>query len=410
MLKRIICHETMLNLVSLRFQLIIGLFVVMFFGSLIVNIDCYNTKLKEYSEVVAVTDPYTMAIPPNPLGIFAEGTDKNSAMSVVVDAMVSNFTVKPLGESNISLRLSVFETLDASFIVKVLLSLAAILITFATVSEERFAGTLKIAIASGASRKHLMLGKLIASFICLAVPLIICTIISCLILAINNMFSEPMDSVRVCLFVLLSLIYILFFLLLGLFISIASKHSSESLITGLLCWLLFVFIVPAVIPQLSDMFVNLPSARTMEQSRAERWSQTMFEWTDSGYHGNWASQMEQIQAKHNADWENHRNLFTSYAKINRWLSLASPSCIYDSAGMELMGNGVQNSIHAKKIILQNKDNLVKNSKDFKFVFTKMAFSSDSMVALLSMIFLCLETTVLLLLAYRQFMRLDLREG
>ncbi|MCL1894155.1 MAG: ABC transporter permease [Holophagaceae bacterium] len=408
MLKKIILHETLLNLVSLRFLLILGLFVLMFFGGLFVNIDSYKTRLKEYTEVAAVTGPYTMAIPPNPLSAIAEGTEKSSAVSVATNMMLSSFVVKPLGESNASLRLSTFESLDMNFVVKVLLSMAAILITFASVSGERFAGTLKLASVSGASRKNLILGKLIASFICLAVPMVICTIISCLILATNNMLSTSTDIVRVCLFVLFSMVYILFFLLVGLFISIATKRPQESLITGVLCWLVLVFILPALVPQVSQFFVTLPSARAMEQARAERLSQTLFE--TSKYQGNWAAMTEQIQTGHDAEWERSRNQIVNYSKVYRWIAMLSPSDIYNNASVDIMGNGVQNAIHANKAILQHKDNLVKNPRDSNFVFNRIDFASDSIVALLAMFILCIETIVLLLFTYRKFMRLDLREG
>jgi len=52
MLKIIIFHETLLNLVSLRFLLIVSLFVVLFFGGLAVNVSQYKIRLKEYTEAV----------------------------------------------------------------------------------------------------------------------------------------------------------------------------------------------------------------------------------------------------------------------------------------------------------------------------------------------------------------------
>ena len=419
MLKKIILHETLLNLVSLRFLLILGLFVVMFFGGLIVNIDNYKAAQKEYTEIAAVPEhriSYTMVIPPNPLGVFAEGTDKSSAIEVVSSILLYDFTVKALGESDVSLRLSAFDALDMNFVVKVILSLGAILITFASVSGERYHGTLKLAAVSGASRKNLILGKLIASFICLAVPLIICTIISCLILATNNMLSTSTDIVRVCLFMLFSMVYIIFFLLVGLFISIATKRPQESLIIGVLCWLVLVFIVPALVPQVSKLFVDIPSARAMEQARTYKFTARSFENSNSPTPQDLRTQMVQMHDGFDAVWEESRNQLVHYTKINRWLALLSPSDIYNNASMEIVGNGIQNAIHAKKSILQHKSNLatsifVNRSRNPPgFTFERMGFVPDLMAALASIFFLCLETIVLLLFAYRKFMLLDLREG
>jgi ABC-type transport system involved in multi-copper enzyme maturation permease subunit len=411
MLKKIILHETLLNLTSFRFHLIVGMFVVMFFGGLVVNIDNYQTRLKEYSEAIAVDDPYSFALPPNPLDPFAEGTDQYSGISVVTNLLGSNFTVKTLGKSVVSPRLSAFETLDFNFAVKVLLSLGAILITFSSVSGERFTGTLKLASASGASKKHLILGKLSASFICLALPLLICTIISCIVLGINGMITFQMDIVRVALFVLFSLIYILFFVLVGLIISISTRRPQESLVTGVLCWLVFVFVIPALIPQAAKLFVDLPSARVMEDARTQRWVGMVFERnnSDEQTRGQLSAKIEQMQVQHNAEWEKARNQLANYTAINRWFALVSPSDLFGNASMEIVGNGVQNAFHAKRGILQHKDNLMKD-KGSIFVFKRAGFVSDLLVALVSMFILCLEIIVLLVSAYRKFMLLDLREG
>ena len=433
MLKKIILHEMLLNLVSLRFLLIVGLFVVLFFGGLAVNVSSYKLRLREYTEVMAVENSgaqHNLAIPPNPLNAFAEGTDQYSAMSVATSSTATNFTVKTLGKADVSLRLSAFETMDFNFVTRVILSLGAILITFASVSGERFYGTLKLASASGASRKHLILGKLSASFICLATPLLICALVSVVVLAINNMLAFQLDIVRIGLFVLFSLIYILFFVLVGIAVSIFTKRPQESLITGMLCWLVLIFILPAVVPQASKLFVDMPSAKALAEDRRLRSAIADTEYRLNYYNPDaWEKMMAKIQAGHDAGWERARNQFANYAKINRLFCLFSPSDIFSRASMEIVGNGIQNAIHAKNSILRHKDNIVReggnpnyihvggtgvggdsNPNRTAFVFNRQGFASDLVPALISMFILCLETTILLIFAYKKFMQMDLREG
>jgi ABC-type transport system involved in multi-copper enzyme maturation permease subunit len=412
MLKKIILHETLLNLTSFRFHLIVGLFAVMFFGGLAVNIDNYKTRLKDYTEATAAAVPHSFAVPPNPLAPFAEGTDQYSAISVRTSELADWFGVKRLGQNVVAPRLSAFETLDFNFVVKVLLSLSAILITFASVSGERFSGTLKLVSASGASRKHLILGKLSASFICLALPLVICTIISCIVLALNDMLTLQTDIVRVGLFVLFSLIYILFFVLVGLVISISTKRSQESLVSGVLCWLVLVFVMPALVPQVAKLFVDLPSAKAMAEAQRQGWLGVSFDVNNSN-----DSSQEYANARENrqrdqmaAEWEKSRNQFANYAAINRWLALVSPSDLFGNASMEIVGNGVENALHTKRVILQHRDNLRKDPENTAFVFKGTGFALDLMTALASMFVLCIEIIALLIVAYRKFMLLDLREG
>lgn len=413
MLKRVILHETLLNLASFRFHLIIALFAAMFFGGLAVNISNYKARLGEYTETMAQGEQNHIAVPPSPLSPFATGMDSYSAMSVSLDsAIVGMIDVKSLGKDNVSIRLSAFETLDFSFAIRVILSLGAIIITFASVSGERLAGTLKLASASGLSKRHIILGKMTASFICLAVPLVICTVIACIILTINNMLAAQLDVVRVGLFLLFSLIYILFFLLVGLTISIATRRPQESLVTGVLFWLLFVFIVPSLIPQGARLFSDLPSTRAMEETRRHRWVGTVFENENSNASPDRdrALAFQQLQDNNASDWERSRNQINNYAKIKRRFDLLSPADIYNDASMEVVGNGLQNALHAKKSILQHKDNVLNDYVNSSFDFQRVEFASDLVPALISMLILCLEICILLVIAYSSFMRLDLREG
>ncbi|MCL1907861.1 MAG: ABC transporter permease [Holophagaceae bacterium] len=413
MLKKIIIHETLLNLTSFRFHLIVGLFVLLFFGGLAVNVSNYKARLAEYTETMAQGDQNHIAVPPNPMGVFAEGMDRYSSMSVSLDsAIVGLIDAKSLGKDNASLRLSAFETLDFNFAIRVILSLGAIIITFASVSGERFAGTLKLASASGLAKRHIILGKIVASFFCLAIPLAICVAIACIILAINNMLTAQIDIVRVGFFFLFSLVYILFFLLLGVTISIATRRPQESLVTGVLFWMLFVFIVPSLIPQAAKLFADLPSTRAMEEVRKHRWVGTLFENENSNAspERDRARAFQQLQDDNEHDWEKSRNQLNNYSKIKRRFDLLSPADIYNDASMEVLGNGLQNALHAKKSILQHKDNVLKDAANSSFAFQRLGFVSDLTLAMISMLFLCLEVCILLVIAYRKFLSLDLREG
>jgi ABC-type transport system involved in multi-copper enzyme maturation permease subunit len=410
MLKKIVLHETLLNLMSFRFHMVVGLFAIVFFGGLFVSVSNYKARLGEYDEVMAAGDAMSVAIPPNPLGAFAEGMDQYSSMSVSIEFLASQIKVKSLGKSNVQARLSTFDALDFNFAVRVLLSLGAIIITFASVSGERFAGTLKLAAASGVSRRHMILGKLCASFISLAAPLVICLIVSAVALAMNGMLTDLEGLARVALFGLFSLVYLLFFLLLGITVSIATRRPQESLVTGVLCWLVLVFVLPAVVPQAAKLFADLPSARGMEEARLQRTVGAIFERENSAGGMNGYQMVEKVQTQNDSEWELARNLTTNYARVKNRLDLLSPADIYNDAGMGIVGNGVVNALHAKASILQHKTNTQDNPRNAQFVFYRLGLARDLGPALLAMFILCLEISVLLVFAYRRFMALDLREG
>jgi len=411
MLKKIIVFETLLNLTSFRFQLVVGLFAVVFFGGLFVNIGNYKARLSEHSEIAAAADPFNVGAPPNPLCVFAEGTDAYSSMAITLDNIqVGQVQAKYLGKDTSTLRIASFGSLDFNFAVKVLLSLGAIVITFASVSGDRFAGTLKLVCASGVSRRHLILGKLFASFLCLATPLVICLVVSCIILALNDMLTSWAEVVRVALFLLFSLIYALFFALVGLTISVVTKRPQESLVSGVLVWLALVFVLPTMMPQVSRLFADTPSSRGLEEARQIGWIATAFEHDHSDRRDLFDARMQQKQDAYQAAWEVANNQLANHAKVKGWLDLLSPADMYNDASMGIVGNGIQNALHAKATILQHKTNVLNDPMNSQFVFQRRGLASDFPPALLAIFILCLEAGVLLLFAYHRFMLLDLREG
>ena len=66
---------------------------------------------------------------------------------------------------------AIFGSLDLAFIVKVVLSLFAILLTFDAICGEREGGTLKLVLSNAVPRDRVILGKLVGGFLALVVPL-----------------------------------------------------------------------------------------------------------------------------------------------------------------------------------------------------------------------------------------------
>lgn len=205
---------------------------------------------------------------------------------------------------------------------------------------------------------------------------------------------------------------------------------------GVLFWLLFVFILPAVVPQVSRAFVDLPSDNAMQQARIKRFFAAEFDIylnpnPSSGQNDGPSSEQtpeylnyddplannpsedeRYMQAKvgDELDWENSRNQFANYVRIKRWFDLVSPYDIFNNASMEIVGNGIQNALHAKQSLLQHRANLLKDKDNSNFAFQRLNLATDFVPAMASMMVLCLEIIILLLFAYRKFMSLDLREG
>jgi ABC-type transport system involved in multi-copper enzyme maturation permease subunit len=124
---------------------------------------------------------------------------------------------------------SVFGALDLTFIIKIVLSLFAILFTYDAIVGEKERGTLGLILSNRVPRDRLIMGKVIGGYISLLIPLIIPLILSMLILLFYpNISMSGEDWVRVLIIFLIFFLYLSVFFTLGLFVSARTKKGSTS--------------------------------------------------------------------------------------------------------------------------------------------------------------------------------------
>lgn len=155
-----------------------------------------------------------------------------------------------------------FEKIDWMFIVKLLFSLFAILLTYDAISGEKEQGTLALVCSNSISRISILLGKYLAALITLLIPLFIGISIGLLTLegqlGIFGLFSGE-SFTRLVLFITLLIIFISFFVLLGLGVSSLVKRSSISLLLLFFIWVTLLFIIPNLSGVIADSIAEVPS-------------------------------------------------------------------------------------------------------------------------------------------------------
>jgi len=150
------------------------------------GISNYRADLKEYNSAVALNrknldgQPNWQALagvgtkitkPPEVLGTIAAGIQdavgRNTTVNIAYDPKLvdSKFDSNPV--------FAIFGVLDLTLIVKIVLSLFAILFTYSAIAGEKEQGTLKLSLANRVPRDQMILGKAIGNFISLLVPLVI---------------------------------------------------------------------------------------------------------------------------------------------------------------------------------------------------------------------------------------------
>ena len=138
-----------------------------------------------------------------------------------------------------------FEVVDWTFVVRYVLSFLCIVLAYNAVSGEREAGTLSQVLANSLSRGRFLMGKFLAHLITLLVATLVGIVISLLILSLSGMVELNAPIGRACLLFLLgTLLYTSFFLLLGIGVSALSRSSASSLIVLITAWTALIVVIP----------------------------------------------------------------------------------------------------------------------------------------------------------------------
>jgi ABC-type transport system involved in multi-copper enzyme maturation permease subunit len=258
MLKDIIKKEILDNITSAKFVFTFLLCAILILLSVYTGVSSYRADQKEFSAAVALnkknleSQPSYQALaglgtkinkPPQVLGAIASGVDEAVGRVATVNIAYDPNLVDSKYESNPVF--SVFGALDLSFIVKIVLSLFAILFTYDAIVGEKERGTLKLTLSNKVPRDRLILGKVIGGFISLLIPLIIPLILSMLLLLVYpNVNLSGADWGRLLLMFLMFFLYLSVFFTLGLLVSARTNKSSTSFLVLLFIWVTFVTIIP----------------------------------------------------------------------------------------------------------------------------------------------------------------------
>jgi ABC-type transport system involved in multi-copper enzyme maturation permease subunit len=273
MLKDIIKKEILETITSAKFVFTFLLCAILILLSVYTGVATYRADRKEFSAAVALnkknleSQPSYQALaglgtkinkPPQVLGAISSGVDEAVGRVASVNIAYDPNLVDSKYESNPVF--SVFGALDLTFIVKIVLSLFAILFTYDAIVGEKERGTLKLTLSNRVPRDKLILGKVIGGFISLLIPLIIPLVLGLiLILVYPDISLSGDDWARLLLMFLIFLLYLSVFFTLGLLVSARTSKSSTSFLVLLFIWVTFVTVIPKLSVMLAAQLNPIPS-------------------------------------------------------------------------------------------------------------------------------------------------------
>jgi ABC-type transport system involved in multi-copper enzyme maturation permease subunit len=226
-----------------------------------VLVNDYQQRLKNYNANVSATQAelqkakvyqtiflgwqHFVYRPPAILSIFSKGIGRHVGDSVAIQY----FRVPELraGTKEVNPYVSILPTLDISLIFKIIISVLALLLACDVVSNEREQGTLKLMLSASVARYQVLLGKLLAGWMTLFIPVTIAFITGLLIWQFSAMIDlTAADWARIGVIYFTSLIFISVMYNFGLFASCMTHRPSVSLLLTLFFWMFFIIVIPNV--------------------------------------------------------------------------------------------------------------------------------------------------------------------
>ena len=273
MLLNIIRKEILDNINSPKFVFTFLLCTILILLSVYTGINNYRSELREYNAAVALNKK-NLENQPNYQALAGLGTKITRSPQVlgtiitgIQDAVGRQATVNIAydpslidSKYNSNPVLAIFGELDLTLIVKIVLSLLAILFTFDAIVGEKEQGTLKLNLSYRVPRDQMILGKTIGGFISLLVPLVIPFVMGLLILVVypDVSFSGE-DWMRIGMIAGLFVLYLSVFFTLGMLVSTLTSRSASSLFILLFIWVTFIFVIPKIAVIAAGHFNPIPS-------------------------------------------------------------------------------------------------------------------------------------------------------
>jgi len=258
MLRDIIRKEILDNITSPKFVFTFLLCTILILLSVYTGVANYRADKKEYTAALALNKKnmeaqpnynslaglgIKISKPPQVLGTVVSGIEEAVGRVAPVNIAADPNLIDSKYSSNPVF--AVFGALDLMFIVKIVLSLFAILFTYDAIVGEKEKGTLKLALSNDLPRDRLILGKAIGGYISLLLPLLIPLLLSLIFLIVMPDISlGGQDWGRLLLIFLMFFLYLSAFFSLGLFVSARTSRSSTSFLVLLFAWVVIVMVIP----------------------------------------------------------------------------------------------------------------------------------------------------------------------
>ncbi len=369
MLRILIKKEIQGNLTSLRFILTFLLVISVFIASGVTFVGKYQENLADYVDIanqnlagfqkqspnLNLVPYYLQTIRKKPLAaqLFVEGAEKDLPNTFRADV----FTIQyPEVESRTNFLFPAFADIDWAFIIAIIMSFVAVIMTFDALSGEKQRGTLGLMMSNAVSRDSVLIGKYISGLLTLILPLFAGFLLNMIIVGFGGVpLSGQSFELKILAFLIMAVVYLSVFVLLGLLVSSLLSRSSSSIIAILFIWVILTVLVPAFGRIAAEKSVQIPTRTDMNrQFEILRMEMLMNSERYGKNAGNWgpglrpeelnlparAALMNAVTDAKNRIKEDYMNKILTQINKGRAITRFSPTALFQHASEAVMGTGI----------------------------------------------------------------------
>jgi ABC-type transport system involved in multi-copper enzyme maturation permease subunit len=256
--KTLVAKEMRSHLVSFRFLASFVILFVLVVGTAVVLSGDYVRKLDEYSGRQVELDRYLRNYAHfNRIGGIVQPTQPPVPFQALVRGITADVNMEAFDDDPLPVM---FPLIDLTFIVTILISLIALILTYDAVSGEKEDGTLKLMLANGVPRSKVILAKAAGAGLTLAGPLVVSLSAGTLVILLHPRIDwSGVDWAALGLVFVGAVLYGVVFSLVGILVSAVHRSSASSIMTSLFIWTLLVLVVPNLSPYVASFLSPAPS-------------------------------------------------------------------------------------------------------------------------------------------------------
>ncbi|MCE5251675.1 ABC transporter permease [bacterium] len=358
MIRHIALKEILNNLYSFKFIVVTLLMVVTMIMSLFIMYNDYQLRMENYEILRPSSKEPVAIVPPTPLSIFVRGLDETIGRSYLV-RFAGQIEVGS-GQQAVNIVFRLFTSPDWMYIVKVIMSLCALLFSFNMVNGEKEAKTLGLVLSNSISRPTLIIGKWIGGFASFIVPFILIFLSGALVILISpHVHFAGEQWVKLLLFFVSSVVYLAFFYSLGLFLSSVTHSQASAIVLALFLWALTVFVVPNLGNTLARQFVKIQSVQQLELIRNRTWIKAVFEAITARRRGDKSASFDNAMRSINNENDkliaDYRTRFNTLVALSKNITRISPAAAFTYLSTDVAGTGIIEEQRVKDAVIQYKD-------------------------------------------------------